>query len=150
MFKLSQRSLDNLKGVYKRLQSVVHYAIGETQVDFGVTQGLRTVEQQRRLVESGASHTMKSKHLTGHAVDVVAYIGPRISWEHRLYDDIAEAMRDGAEEFDVPVRWGAAWHVPDIRAWPGPMADAMTAYIDLRRSQGRRPFIDAPHFEINE
>jgi hypothetical protein len=26
--------------------------------------------------------------------------------------------------------------------------DLMNEYIDLRRSEGKRPFIDAPHFEI--
>lgn len=148
-FKLSQRSLRNLEGVDKRLQMVVHYAIGETKIDFGVICGVRTIEEQRRLVMTGASQTMESKHLTGEAVDLMVYIGRRGSWELNLYDDVAEAMREGAEEFNVPIRWGAAWHIKDIRSWNGTMEDAMNEYIDLRRSQGKRPFIDAPHFELS-
>jgi hypothetical protein len=38
--------------------------------------------------------------------------------------------------------------VPDIRKYDGTMEDAMNGYVDLRRSQGKRPFIDGPHFEI--
>ena len=62
--------------------------------------------------------------------------------------DIADAFKIAAEEEDVQVRWGAAWHINDLREWDGTMQDAMDAYIDLRRSQGRRPFIDGPHFEL--
>ena len=91
---------------------------------------------------------MNSKHIGGNAVDVVAYIGPRITWELNVYDDIADAFKTAAMEHDLALRWGAAWHIPDIREWQGSMEDAMNAYVDLRRRQGRRPFIDAPHFEV--
>jgi len=147
-FKLSQRSLDRLEGVDERLVAVVKYAITATKVDFGVVQGLRTIEEQRELVASGASQTMKSKHIDGLAVDLMAYIGSRGSWELNLYDDIADAMAEGARVVDVPVRWGAAWTVPNIAQWSGTMEDAMNDYIDTRRSQNRRPFIDGPHFEL--
>ena len=147
-YKLSQRSLDRLQGVDERLVAVVKHAITVSKIDFGVIQGLRTIEMQKALVAKGASQTMKSKHLTGHAVDLMAYIGGRGSWELNLYDDIADAMKEGAEVVGCAVRWGAAWHIDDIRKWDGTMEDAMNAYIDLRRSQGRRPFIDGPHFEL--
>jgi peptidoglycan L-alanyl-D-glutamate endopeptidase CwlK len=147
-FKLSRRSLDRLEGVDERLVSVVKFAIHATKTDFGVIQGLRTVEQQKELVAKGASQTMKSKHLDGLAVDLMAYINGRGSWELNLYDDLADAMKEGAELAGVSVRWGAAWHIDDIREWERSMEDAMNDYIDLRRSQGRRPFIDGPHFEL--
>ena len=63
-------------------------------------------------------------------------------------DEIADAMKAAAIELDVGVRWGAAWSVSDIREWDDTMEEAMLSYVDLRRSQGRRPFIDAPHFEL--
>lgn len=148
-FKLSQRSLDNLNGVDPKLVAVVKRAIELTKVDFGVIEGLRTVERQRELVDKGASQTMASKHVEGKAVDLMAYIGSRASWELNLYDDIADAVKAAAIELDVPVRWGAAWQVADIRKWQGTMASAMNAYIDERRAQGRRPFIDGPHFELS-
>lgn len=151
-FKLSQRSLDRLDGVNEQLVGVVNRAISITKVDFGVICGLRTEAEQRALVESGASQTMKSKHLEGKAVDLMAYVGPRGSWELNLYDDIADAMAESALSLGVKIRWGAAWTVPDIGDWHErgrSMEAAMNSYIDTRRSQGRRPFIDGPHFEIN-
>ena len=72
MYKLSNRSLDRLSGVDDRLVEVVKAAIQETEVDFGVIQGLRTLEEQKKLFESGASQTMKSKHLDGLAVLTVS------------------------------------------------------------------------------
>ena len=147
-FKLSTRSRGNLEGVDVGLIAVVDYAIAVTKIDFGVICGLRTMEEQEALVAKGASKTMKSKHLDGHAVDLMAYIGSRGSWELNVYDEIADAMKEGAEAAGIGVRWGAAWHIPDIREWDGTMEDAMNSYVDLRRSQGRRPLIDAPHFEL--
>ena len=147
-FTLSQRSLGRLDGVKNQLHSVVTTAIGLTNVDFGVTCGLRTEKEQEDLVARGASQTMKSKHLTGDAVDVVAYIGSRISWELNLYDDIADAFKEASVREGVGIRWGASWHIPDLRDWEGTAEEAMNAYIDLRRSEGRRAFIDAPHFEL--
>jgi len=146
-FKLSQRSLDRLEGVDVSLVDVVKRAITLTEVDFGVSEGLRSIERQKALIEKGASQTMKSKHISGKAVDLVAYIGPRVSWELKVYDDIADAMRQAAKELEVTLRWGAAWHRnltdSDLSA-----EELMNEYVDLRRSQNRRPFIDAPHFEL--
>tara|TARA_A100001234_G_scaffold156045_1_gene137593 strand:- start:37 stop:489 length:453 start_codon:yes stop_codon:yes gene_type:complete len=147
-YVLSERSLSRLEGINDKLIKVVKSAIDYTKVDFGVTCGLRTVEEQKELVESGASMTMNSKHLDGNAVDLVAYVGPKISWELNVYDDVAEAMKTAAMEHDLSIRWGAAWHIDDIREWHGTMEELMLAYIDLRRRQGKRPFIDAPHFEV--
>ena len=135
-------------GVEPELKEVVYEAIKVTKIDFGVIEGLRTEEKQKQLVESGASQTMKSKHLEGRAVDLMAYIGGRGSWELNVYDDIADAVKEAAINVDVAVRWGAAWTVTDIRKWDGTMEEAMNSYVDERRSQGRRPFIDAPHFEL--
>jgi len=151
-FKLSQRSLDRLEGVHPDLVEVVKGAINYTKVDFGVTCGLRTVEQQEQLVAAGKSQTMNSKHIPqddgySHAVDLVAYFGSNVSWELNVYDDICDAMKEAAIEVGCPLKWGAAWSEGDIRTYPGTAEDAMNAYVDLRRSQGRRPFIDAPHFE---
>jgi len=147
-FKLSSRSMKKLKGVDEGLVAVVKDAIGITKVDFGVTFGLRSLEEQKKLYESGRSQTMKSKHLDGRAVDLVAYFGSDISWELNVYDDICDAMAKAARKNNVAIKWGAAWSEGDIREYAGTAEDAMNAYVDLRRSEGRRPFIDAPHFEM--
>ena len=148
MFKLSTRSMSRLEGINPDIITVVAEAIKLTRVDFGVTCGMRTIEEQEKLVASGASQTMKSKHLEGRAVDLVAYVGSSVTWQLNMYDDLADAMAAAARKLNVPVKWGAAWSVGNIAEWDGTMEDAMNSYVDLRRSQGRRPFIDAPHFEM--
>ena len=147
-YALSSRSLSKLEGVNDQLVEVVKKAITITSIDFGVICGLRTIEEQEALVAKGASQTMKSKHLEGLAVDLMAYVDGRGCWELNVYDEIADAMKTAAQEVGLGIRWGAAWHIDDIRNWPLTMESAMNSYIDERRSQGRRPFIDAPHFEI--
>ena len=65
-----------------------------------------------------------------------------------LYDDIADAMAKASKTHGVPIKWGAAWTIGNIAQWNSSMEGAMNSYIDLRRSEGRRPFIDGPHFEL--
>ena len=152
-FKLSTRSKNKLKGVHPDMIAVVERAIELTDVDFGVTYGVRTVAEQEKLVASGRSQTMKSKHLKqddgySHAVDVVAYDGSDVVWEINVYDNICDAFKQAAIEKGVAIKWGAAWSEGDIRLYKGPAEFHMNRYIDLRRGQGRRPFIDGPHFEL--
>lgn len=154
-FKLSKRSMSRLEGVREDLHSTVLKAIQLSRCDFGVSCGVRSIEEQKSLLAKGASQTMASKHLIqddgySHAVDLICYIDGRVSWELNLYDDIADAMKEAADELDVGIVWGAAWHIKDLRNFEGTMEDAMNEYIDLRRSQGRRPFLDGPHFQLSE
>ena len=102
-FSLSKKSLAKLEGVDKDLVAIVRYAITATKIDFAVICGLRTIEEQRKLVASGASQTMNSKHIGGNAVDLMAYIGGRASWELNVYDEIADAMKEGAQQVGVGV-----------------------------------------------
>jgi len=147
-FSLSVRSNAKLNGVDPSLVAVTKRAIELTKIDFGVTFGMRTLEEQTALVAAGRSQTMKSKHLDGRAVDLMAYVDGEGCWELNVYDDLCDAMKEAAKELDIAVKWGAAWSEGDICTYPGTAEDAMMKYIDLRRSQGRRPFIDGPHFEL--
>ena len=147
-FSLSTRSLDKLDGVDPSLVSVVKRAIALTKIDFGVVYGMRTEEEQEKLFAAGKSQTMKSKHLVGRAVDLMAYVDGKGCWELNVYDDLCDAMKAAAKELGIAIKWGAAWSEGDIRTYPGTSEDAMMKYIDLRRSQSRRPFIDGPHFEL--
>lgn len=152
-FKLGARSEEKLLGVNETLVEIVKHAISVSKQDFSVICGRRTKQEQEALVAKGASQTMKSKHLEGKAVDLMAYVaGSGGRWELNLYDEIADAMAEAAARLGVTnLRWGAAWHIGDLASWweNGNTAEqAMNAYVDLRRSEGRRPFIDAPHFEL--
>ena len=147
-YALSAKSLDKLVGVDQRLVDVVCRAIELTDVDFGVICGMRTEEEQKELFDKGASQTMKSKHLEGKAVDLLAYVGGRHTWELNVYDEVADAMAEACRELNVVVRWGGAWTTANIAAWEGTMEEAMMNYVDIRRGEGKRPFIDGPHFEL--
>lgn len=105
-FVLSQRSLSNLEGLHPDLVACVKRAICITEQDFMVIEGLRTLERQEKLVASGASKTMNSRHLTGHAVDIVPF---PLSWDWPLYYPIADAMKKAAEELKVDLEWGGDW-----------------------------------------
>ena len=113
-FRLSSRSLARLEGVHPDLVKVVKHAINVTEVDFGVTEGVRTLERQAQLFAQGASTTMNSRHIPGKdglakAVDLVAYIGSEVRWDWPLYHKIAEAMKKAAKELGVPIVWGGDW-----------------------------------------
>lgn len=112
-FKLSNRSLSRLEGVHIDLVKVVKAAIDVTTVDFGVIEGVRTAERQRELFYQKASLLdgvdKISRHQTGHAVDLAAYIGTEIRWDWPLYHEIANAMKSTAEELSIPIEWGGDW-----------------------------------------
>lgn len=116
-FQLSKTSLDRLNGVHPDLVKVVKLAIKLTDVDFAVLEGLRTLERQSALVKAGASQTMKSRHLTGHAVDLGAMLDGQIRWDWPLYDKIAVAMKQAATELNVPIEWGGNWKMRDGPHW---------------------------------
>lgn len=115
-FRLSQRSRDRLKGVHPDLVAVVEAAIQRTPVDFMVTEGLRTPARQAQLVRAGASRTLNSRHLTGHAVDVAAWVGGEVRWDWPLYPRIAEAFKAAAIATGAPLIWGGDW--PRLRDGP--------------------------------
>ena len=147
IYVLGKRSLRELQGVHPDLVSVVKRTIEITPIDFSVHDGIRTIDQQRELVAKGASTTMNSRHLTGHAVDIVPIINNKVRWEWPLFYRLAEAMRAAAVEKDIPLRWGGAWDVPFTDSTESP-EDLVHDYSARRRSEGKRVFIDGPHFEL--
>lgn len=113
-FSLGLVSRNNLNGVHPDLVEVVERAIEITEIDFRVTDGVRTIEEQRKLVKAGASKTMNSNHLPqkdgfAHAVDLVALVDGKARWDWPLYDKIAVAMKKAAKELGVPLEWGGDW-----------------------------------------
>lgn len=119
-FKLGERSKERLQGVDHRLVMVVEKAITLTTIDFTVLEGLRTPERQQQLVNDGFSQTLKSKHLTGHAVDLGALVDGKVSWDKEPYFEIAKAMKQAAKDLKVNIRWGGDF----------------------------KSFFDGPHFEL--
>ncbi|HEY3591739.1 MAG TPA: M15 family metallopeptidase [Buttiauxella sp.] len=108
-FKFSQRSETNLKGVNPQLVTVVRRALELSPIDFGITEGLRTVARQKELLAAGKSQTMNSRHITGHAVDVFAFPTPSGSWEWKYYKQIANSVKQAAKDLNIPIEWGGDW-----------------------------------------
>ena len=115
-FRLSERSRARLKGVHPALIEVIEAAIRTTPVDFMVTEGLRTATRQAALVKAGASRTLNSRHLTGHAVDIAAVVDGAVRWDWPLYPRIAEAIKAAAKARGVALVWGGDW--PRLRDGP--------------------------------
>lgn len=109
MYSLGKRSRERLNGVHPDLVKVVEHAIEITTVDFAVQEGLRTPERQKVLKEAGASQTLNSRHITGHAVDLVAWVDNQVDWSWPLYHKIAKAMKAAAAELNIPIEWGGDW-----------------------------------------
>ena len=112
-FALSARTRARLTGVHPALTAVVERAIALTSVDFMVTEGLRTPKRQAELVRAGASRTLNSRHLTGHAVDLAALVDGAVRWDWPLYPRIAGAMKAAAAERGVALIWGGDWRMRD-------------------------------------
>ena len=129
MRKWSERSLKNLTGVHPDLRAVMDRALQESPIDFVITEGLRTLARQRELLRIGATKTLNSRHLTGHAVDLYAWVDLDIDGtvefvemsNPRLLKQIADAIKAAAKAEDVPIVWGGDW----------------------------RTFKDMPHFELD-
>ena len=108
-FTLGTRSRANLQGVHPDLVKVVQRAIQITNQDFTVIEGLRDIKRQEELLRKGATQTMNSRHLTGHAVDVAPWVNGQISWDWKYYPEMAKAMKDAAKELKVDLEWGGNW-----------------------------------------
>lgn len=120
MFKFSKRSLNRLATVDEKLQAVTKRALEISEVDFSVLEGKRSLATQKRYFHQGKSRTMKSKHLTGRAVDLAPY---PIDWNDLdRFRKVAEAMKKASEELDIAIVWGGDW----------------------------KTFIDMPHFELSD
>ena len=118
-YKLGLRSRQNLSGVHADLVAVVEMALSISQVDFTVIEGIRSLDRQKQLLAAGKSTTLKSRHLTGHAVDMVPW---PVDWEDlERFEQMAEAMKTAAESLEIPIVWGGDW----------------------------KTFYDAPHFELD-
>lgn len=119
---LDERSISRLNGVHPDLQAIVRQAAVDTDIEFVVTEGLRTLERQKQLLAAKATQTLKSRHLTGHAVDLAAKVGGEVRWDWPLYNRLAVVMKSAAAKLNLKIEWGGDW----------------------------RSFKDGPHFQLPE
>ncbi len=115
---LTPRDVERLAGVHPDLVRVIRRA--RHTASFFVIEGLRTLERQRQLLAEGKSRTLKSRHLTGHAVDLGAMVNGVLTWQEPAYRALARTVKVAADIERVPIEWGGDW--------PG--------------------FFDGPHFQL--
>lgn len=110
----SGKSETLLAKAHPDLVRIMRAALEHSAVSFVITESVRSVQRQRQLVNSGASQTMRSRHLPGkdglsRAVDVAAIVGGKISWDWPLYERIAVAVKQAAKDLQIPIEWGGDW-----------------------------------------
>lgn len=125
-YQFSQSSKDKLRGVHSDLVKVANLAISKSDIDFKVIEGVRSKDRQAYLFKQGATKTMNSRHLTGHAIDIVPV---PLDWKNSdSFKKVADAMFSASKELKIPIRWGGDWNRNG-------------------RSDDEK-FYDGPHFEL--
>lgn len=121
MYKFGNKSKERLSTVHPDLQKLFNEAITNAPYDFSITEGVRSLERQKELVDSKKSTTMNSRHITGKAVDIAVFVDGVISWDIRVYKSVAEHIKTIAKLMNIPIIWGGDW----------------------------KSFVDGPHFELD-
>lgn len=122
-FKFGARSEARLVGVHPHLVRVIRRALANSPIDLAIIEGLRTVARQKQLMAAGATRTMNSRHLTGHAIDVAPVVGGVVRWDWPLYHQIAPIIKAAAKAEGVPLEWGGDWRTfKDGPHWQLPFA----------------------------
>ena len=123
---LTARDNTRMAGLHPDLIAIVRHAAGTAGINFMVIEGLRTIEKQREYFAAGKSKTMRSRHLTGHAIDIAPLIDLDndgdldLSWRASDFEPLALAMKSAARYLGLPIEWGGDW----------------------------KSFHDAPHFQL--
>lgn len=108
-FKWGSRSLQHLKGIHPDLRKVADLALQLSPFDFIITDGRRTLKEQRDFVRKGVSKTMKSRHLYGFAIDYVAIVGNKVKYDLKAMKAISDAFKKAGNQLGIPVEWGGDW-----------------------------------------
>jgi hypothetical protein len=149
---LNESSKKRLVGLHPDLRAIIIRAAEISTVPFGVPRlgGKRTQAEQDALYAQGrttpgkiVTWTRNSYHLTGRAVDVVpkpdGWKSKTVSWDHRLFNPLAEAFKAAAKELDVPIEWGGDWkktkdrpHFQLPRNWQAPTLEDTDPLINRK------------------
>lgn len=158
-YALSNRSLNNLKGVHGDLAKIVHRAIAITEQDFVVIEGVRSREQC--MINYGKGRTVAqlsaknipakyarpndskvtwlknpfaSKHCDGLAVDICPY---PVDWSDlKKFDKIAKAMFEAEKQLKTEDQISQNTNLRWGADW------------DNDGNKRERGESDSPHFEI--
>ena len=112
--RFSKSSEQKLINLHPDLVSVAYLALSYSKYDFGITETLRTIEQQEIYVKEGKSETMNSRHLENEggyseALDIKIWVNGSISWKKEHFSKVAAAFFEAAIELGVKIEWGGHW-----------------------------------------
>lgn len=149
-YRWGKRSRSRLEGVKPDLVVVCDRLIEITRRDLTIGEGLRSLERQKMLVKTGKSRTLNSKHLTGDAVDIWPLVNGGVPWSDMdAWYDLAVDMRSASLDSGVRLVWGGRWGVPLDNLDPEDLESQISAYrVEFRKTHGRYPLFDGPHFEL--
>ena len=160
-YKYSQRSHDRLYGVHPDMVMLAYYVIQEHSLDVGIVEGVRQPERQKKMVETGASMTMNSRHLPqpvagglsfGHALDFSLYEDSVFIQDFGPYVDLARTVQRCSSELNINVTWGGAWMSLSRDIDPDKMIEMYIARKKAEaRKKGKKPryFMDGMHYELS-
>jgi len=124
-FNFSKKSLNRLQGVHPDLVRLCKEVIKVSPIDFGIAQGVRTMQEQRELYAQGRTKpgpivtwTLDSDHLIqkdgyGHAIDFACYIGDQLTWAEKYYDEVSDVFQKKADELGLKIDRGSTWKRKD-------------------------------------
>lgn len=145
-FKFSKRSLNRMSGVHPDLVEVMKLALSRSPIDFTIVEGVRTSKRQRELVAKGASKTLNSRHLTGHAIDIAPYVDGQVRWDWPLFYRIEPIVKKAANDLGVDIQWGGDWKsFQDGPHWQLPWASYAKTDMAPRAA---RPALPAGNFSL--
>ncbi len=121
MYKFGTKSKERLATVHPDLQKLFNAAISTSPYDFSITEGVRSLERQKELLEAGKSTTMNSRHLKGNAVDIAVFVEGKLTWDFKYYKEVSDHIKALSKVMQIPIVWGGDW----------------------------KSFIDGPHYELD-
>lgn len=132
MYKFGERSLKSLQGIHPNLVKVMQEAIKTSPIDFTITDGVRTLEQQKALYAQGRTKLgpivtyadgvkNKSNHQVkadgyGHAIDLYPFFLGQIQLNHKdtikNLRIIADHIQKVANQLGIKITRGIDWKKP--------------------------------------
>ncbi len=135
-FYLGKRSLGRLHRLHPKLAACVTLAISLSDVDFTVSETVRTLERQKKLYygKPKRTWTLDSKHMLqddgfSHAVDLPPLMNGKLAWDQ--CDKVKDAMFKAADMLGIRIRWGGDWN-----------------QNGSSKDEHQRGSYDGPHFEL--
>jgi peptidoglycan L-alanyl-D-glutamate endopeptidase CwlK len=109
MYKFGTKSKERLATVHPDLQKLFNAAISTSPYDFSITEGVRSLERQKELLEAGKSTTMNSRHLKGNAVDIAVFVEGKLTWDFKYYKEVSDHIKALSKSMQIPIVWGGDW-----------------------------------------